>query len=67
MVALDIETPNGREEEFAIPVEFTKAMAFIAEEEAFEVQRIPGNLTDDEKLALADVLEQTGIFTRFNQ
>jgi hypothetical protein len=63
MVALDVETPSGRVEEFAIDEVAREAMAFVARESMFEVRAIPGNLSDDERAAIAEALEETGLFT----
>jgi hypothetical protein len=66
MVALDVETPRGPVEEFAIDEVAREAMAFVARERMFEVRAIPGNLSDDERAAIAEALEETGLFTRIS-
>jgi hypothetical protein len=42
-------------------------MAFIAREHSFEASAIPGNLTDEERAAIAEALEETGLFTRVDR
>ena len=64
MVALDVETADGRVEEFVISDEALEAIAFVAKEQAFEVNALPGSLSKEEKAAIADVLEETGLFKR---
>jgi hypothetical protein len=67
MVALDVETPNGTVEEFVISDEASDAIAFIAKEQVFDVRALPGNLSREEQTAIADLLEETGLFTRVQQ
>jgi hypothetical protein len=67
MVALDAETPNGPVEQFAVDEGARAAMAFIAREHSFEASAIPGNLTDEERAAIAEALEETGLFTRVDR
>ncbi len=64
MVALDVETWDGQVEEFLISNEARDAIAFIARETIFEVGALPGDLSEDEQTAIAEVLEETGLFTR---
>ncbi len=63
MVVLQVETPNGLVEELTIDDIAGDAMAFVALEHTFEVRQIPGNLSDEERSAIAEALEQTGLFT----
>ncbi len=64
MVALDAETPQGLIEQFALDEVAHEAVAFVAREGKFEVSAIPGRLSDDERAAFADALEQMGLFRR---
>jgi hypothetical protein len=64
MVALQVETPQGPVEEFAIDDVAREAVAFVARESMFEVRAIPGNLSDEERIAIAETLEETGLFSR---
>jgi hypothetical protein len=64
MVALYVETPKGPVQEFAIDEAAREAMAFVARESLFELRAIPGNLSDDERAAIGEALEETGLFTR---
>jgi hypothetical protein len=64
MVALDAETPQGLVEQFALDEVAHEAIAFVVRERQFEVSAIPGGLTEDERTALADALEQLGLFRK---
>ena len=64
MVALDAETPQGPVEEFAIADAAAEAMTFILREEIFEADALPGNLSEAERMAVIEALEETGLFTR---
>ena len=67
MVALDVETAHGLVEELAISDEASDALAFVAKEPIFDVCALPGNLSEEEQMAIAEVLEDTGLFTRVQQ
>jgi hypothetical protein len=67
MVALDVETSHGAIEEFAINDVAREAIAFAAKEPRFDVRAMPGNLTDSERQAIAQALEETGLFVRVAQ
>jgi hypothetical protein len=64
MVALDVETFNGPIEELAINDVAREAMVFAAKEPLFDVRALPGNLSDEEREAIARALEDTGLFVR---
>ena len=64
MAVLRAETPRGPVEEFAIDDVAREAMAFVAHEGMFEVGAIPGNLSDEERIAIAEMLEESGLFSR---
>jgi hypothetical protein len=64
MVALEVETLSGRIEEFVISNDARDAITFVAKERFFEVDAIPGNLSSEERRAIAEVLEEIGLFTR---
>lgn len=66
-IALEVETPYGPVDEFVLSDESHAARAaidFIAREPIFDVRALPGNLSGEEQLALGEVLEETGLFTR---
>jgi hypothetical protein len=63
VVALVVETAKGRIEELPFTKETREAIAFVAREPTFEVRTLPGNLSIENKAAIADVLEETGLFT----
>jgi hypothetical protein len=64
MVALDVETSNGPLEELVINDVAREAIAFVTRESVFDVRSLPGNLTEEERTAIAEALEETGLFTR---
>jgi hypothetical protein len=64
LVALDVETPAGPVEELLIGEEAGEVIDFIVREPVFEVRALPGGLTGEERTAIADLLEETGLFTR---
>jgi hypothetical protein len=64
MVALDVETPDGRLEAFAINDVARDAMAFVATEPVFEVHAMPGDLSEAERESIAAALEESGLFAR---
>lgn len=61
-VALGVETERGWVEELAISRVAREAIAFCVDAPQFDVQELPG-LTDDERWAIAEALEETGLFT----
>ncbi|MFT3775183.1 MAG: hypothetical protein QM820_58290 [Minicystis sp.] len=64
MVALDVETPRGPRQAFVTGAAAREAIAFVTKEPSFDVDALPGPLSGDERAALAEALEQTGVFTR---
>ncbi|MBW4661954.1 MAG: hypothetical protein KME15_25090 [Drouetiella hepatica Uher 2000/2452] len=64
MVALEVETPNGPLDEIIISNEACAAIALIARESIFDVCALPGHLSKEEQSAIAQVLEETGLFMR---
>lgn len=61
-IALYAETPDGMVEQLAFTPYARETVQFIAKHSVFEVRDLPGNLTEAEKIALADLLEETGLF-----
>lgn len=64
MVALEVETPNGSIDEMIISDKAKAAISFVTTEPIFDVHALPGDLSEPEKLAVAQVLEETGLFSR---
>jgi hypothetical protein len=64
MIALDAETLQGPTEEFAIADAARAAMIFIARQEMFDAEAIPGGFSDEERIGLIEMLEETGLFRR---
>jgi len=63
MVSLDAETENGPVEELVVSNEALEAIAFAVRESIFEVRELPG-LSREEQTAIAEMLEEIGLFTR---
>lgn len=61
-VALFVETVNGPQEELAISALARDAIAFATKTASFEVDSLPGNLMPGERSAVAEALEDTGLF-----
>ncbi|HEY6803831.1 MAG TPA: hypothetical protein VI306_09655 [Pyrinomonadaceae bacterium] len=66
-VALVVETARGRIEELLFSKETRDAIAFVSREQTFDVRTLPGNLSIENKTRIADVLEETGLFTSMLQ
>jgi hypothetical protein len=62
-VALGVETQRGWVEELAVSRVAREAIAFCIGAPRFDVLELPGCLTDDERWAIADALEESGLFT----
>lgn len=62
-VALGVETQRGWVEELAVSRVAREAIAFCVGAPRFDVLELPGCLTDDERWAIADALEESGLFT----
>jgi hypothetical protein len=62
-VALGVETERGWVEELTVSRVAREAIAFCVGAPQFDVQELPGRLTDDERCAIAEALEETGLFT----
>lgn len=62
-VALGVETERGWVEEFTVSRVAREAIAFCVTAPQFDVQELPGSLTDEERWAIAETLEETGLFT----
>lgn len=62
-VALGVQTERGWVEEFTLSRVAREAIAFCAGAPQFDVHELPGHLTDEERCAIAEALEETGLFT----
>jgi hypothetical protein len=67
MVALDVETPNGALEEFVASDITREAIAFVSTRFIFDVRELPGNLSEEERVAIGESLEETGLFRRIQK
>jgi hypothetical protein len=63
-VGLYAETVKGPVQELVVDRVAREAIAFAAREPTFDVHALPGNLSPEERTALAEALEETGLFTR---
>lgn len=63
-VALGVQTEHGWVEELTVARVAREAIAFCAGATQFDVNDLPGRLTDDERQAVAEGVEETGLFTR---
>jgi hypothetical protein len=64
MVVLEAEAPHGSIDEIIISDKANAALSFIVNEPSFAIDALPGDLSKAEKLAFAQVLESTGLFSR---
>jgi hypothetical protein len=62
-VALGVETERGWVEELTLSRVARESIAFCVGAPQFDVQELPGRLTDEERWAIAEALEETGLFT----
>ena len=62
MVSLDVETQRGPVEELCVSRWARDTIEFLTREPSFDVRALPGGLTDEELLAIGDMLEESGIF-----
>lgn len=64
LVTLEVETPHGTIDEMMISDKASAAISFAVNEPLFNIQALPGDLSEEEKLAVAQALEETGLFSR---
>lgn len=64
MVALEVETSSGSIDEMMISDKASAAISFAVGEPLFDIRALPGDLSEEEKAAIAHVLEETGLFAR---
>jgi hypothetical protein len=64
MVALDVETPDGPRGQLLLSDRARDAVTYAVRTPVFDVRSLPGTLAPDERLAVADALERTGLFRR---
>jgi hypothetical protein len=61
-VALGVQTESGWVEELTVSRIAREAVAFCVTTPQFDVQQLPGRLTEEERSAFADALEESGLF-----
>lgn len=64
LVALHAESSAGTVEELTIGNSAREAIAAVAREPMFDVRSLPGNFSEEERAAIAQTLEDTGLFRR---
>lgn len=64
LVALHAESPAGMVEELTIGNAARETIAAVAREPMFDVRSLPGNFSEEERAAIAQTLEDTGLFRR---
>lgn len=62
--AMVVQTPVGERTEFVVNGVAHDALAFAATQASFAVSALPGGLSEDECVAVAEMLEDTGLFAR---
>jgi hypothetical protein len=67
VVALGVDGPGGHQEELVIDALARGALAVVAREPVFDVRALPGPFTSEERTALGEALERTGLFRRLWQ
>ena len=63
-VSLEVETPSGRREELVMSDIARDAVEFVTREYLFDAHKLPGHLSPDERIAIGEALEETGLFKR---
>jgi hypothetical protein len=63
-VALCVQTPAGPAPQLSLSDVAREAVGYAADRQAFDVHSLPGPLADDERVAIAEALEETGLFRR---
>lgn len=66
-VSLYVETANGPRRVFITHAAAREALAIAAQERIFDVEALPGGLSDTERTALAEALEHTGVLRRVHR
>jgi hypothetical protein len=64
MVAVVAETPNGPVDDLFVDELAADALRFATRKTTFSVAELPGDLSDEERTAIADALVEAGLFTR---
>lgn len=67
IVSLDVETGRGAVEELAVSRLARRTIEFIAREPLFDVCELPGDLSDEERTTIGDMLEDSGLFRQVMQ
>jgi len=66
-VCLDVETSTGPVEQLAINDLAREAIDFVAKEPRFNVDALPGTLSEEEREVIGETLEETGLFYRVRE
>jgi hypothetical protein len=62
VITLTSKTENGEREEFSVSNLAREAIVFIVGQQRFDVRSLPGNLTYNERILIAETLENAGLF-----
>ncbi|MFE3799079.1 hypothetical protein [Nocardia tengchongensis] len=61
---LEVHTFDRAVEDLAMNIVAADAIAYAAEEPVFDARDLPGRITDEERILIAEALEDSGLFTR---
>lgn len=67
MAAVCADSPDGVMDEFVVSSMASEALAFAVGASSFEVDELPGNLSDEERTAVAEMFEESGLFQQVDQ
>lgn len=67
LASLGVHTPAGRRGELMLDAATGPALVVIAREPVFDVRRLPGPLSPEQREALGEALERSGLFRRLWQ
>lgn len=65
-IVLSVKTPLALLRVLTVSLIAKEAITHIVQEKAFDADSLPGDLTKQERYALAEILEETGLFKRIN-
>jgi hypothetical protein len=65
-IVLSVMTPKSLLQVLALSTIAKEAIIYAVQERVFDPEQLPGDLTKQERYALAEALEETGLFKRIN-
>ena len=66
-VCLDVETSSGPVEQLTINDLAREAIDFVVKEPRFDIDALPGDLSEEERQVIGETLEETGLFKRVRE